>query len=178
MLTRTSISALRILTFLGLRGDGPPISPRQMAHALDESPTYLAKVSRNLVRAGILRAHRGVAGGVTLGPTPGQISLLAVVQACQGTILADFCEDAPDLAKTCAFHHAAAELHQAIVGVLARWTVADVVAKPQAHPTLRKRGNCWLEPCQTASGATKKKRAVRQPKQQAIRAAKSARNSR
>ena len=59
MLTKTTISAIRTLTYLGLHaGDKVPLSPRYLAEELGESPTYLAKVVRHLVKVGILRASR------------------------------------------------------------------------------------------------------------------------
>jgi Rrf2 family protein len=147
MLTKTSISAIRALTYLGVCDAQEPVSPRSIAEELGESPTYLAKVMRHLVKSGILRAHRGVAGGVTFGRQTEQISLLSIVQACQGTILGDFCEEADDLAKTCAFHQAGAELHQAIVGVLSRWNLAQLIEKPHPSPDLANKDiRCWLQP--------------------------------
>lgn len=144
MLTKTSLSAIRVLTYLGLHGDGQPLSPRYLAEQLGESPTYLAKVVGRLVRVRMLRAHRGVAGGVVLAQSPADITLLAIVEACQGTILADFCEDAGRRSQTCGFHQAAAELHDAIVNVLAHWTLADFVKKPHPSKSLAKRVQCCL----------------------------------
>lgn len=146
MFTKTSVSAIRTLTYLGLHDTGEPVSPRRVAEQLGESPTYLAKVTRHLVRAGILRAHRGVGGGVTLARPPEQITMLTIVEACQGAILGSFCEEAEDLSKTCAFHQAAAELHRAIVEVLSRWTLAELLLKPRPSPELAKHVRCWLEP--------------------------------
>lgn len=146
MLTKTSLSAIRVLTYLGLHADEEPRSPRYLAEQLGESPTYLAKVVRRLVRIRILRAHRGVAGGVVLAKAPADISLLTIVEACQGAILADFCEDATRLSQTCGFHQAAAELHDAVIGILERWTLADFVKKPCPSRALQKRVLCCLEP--------------------------------
>jgi Rrf2 family protein len=147
MLTKTSLSAVRALTFLGLNQREQPWSPRLMAEHLGESPTYLAKVVRHLVRMGILKAHRGVAGGVSLNRSPSEISLLSVVEACQGAILGDFCSDATDLSKTCAFHQAGFELHRAIVDVLSRWTLADFLGRPSPAPSIANQVQCWLAPC-------------------------------
>ena len=96
MLTKTTISAIRALVHLGLHGGGNPVSPRRMAEQLGESPTYLAKVMRLLVRTGILRAHYGAAGGVVLNHDPESITLLAITEACQGTLLANLCLETDD----------------------------------------------------------------------------------
>lgn len=153
MLTKTSLSAIRALVYLGLQRDRQPVSPRAMAHQLGESPTYLAKVVRHLARAGILQAHRGVAGGMLLNRPPEEVTLLAVVEACQGAILGDFCSAAPDLSNICALHRAGAELHEAIIGVLSRWTLADLLSQLCPSGTLRRNALCWLEPVRTATAA-------------------------
>ena len=63
MLTRTSEIAVKIMLHLVLHKSDDPVSPRVMAEKLDESPTYLAKITGILVKAGILRAQKGVTGG-------------------------------------------------------------------------------------------------------------------
>jgi Rrf2 family nitric oxide-sensitive transcriptional repressor len=130
VLTQTSLTAMRALLVLATRSDLEPTRPRQLAEVLHESPTYLAKVTGLLVKAGILRAHRGVNGGVVMQRTPAAITLRSVVEACQGAIVGDFCQATSDLGNVCAFHQAAAELHDAIVGVLERWTLLDLVKRP------------------------------------------------
>lgn len=146
MLTKTSRSAIRLLTYLGQLGVSEPLSPRTLAEQLGESPTYLAKVARHLVKAGILQTQRGVTGGMVLNRKPQTITMLAIIEACQGTILGDFCDDAPDLTATCAFHQACVELHDAVVGVLSRWTLAQFIQKPRPIGMPNKRLLCWLEP--------------------------------
>ena len=130
MLTKTTITALRTLVHIGLSPAGELLSIRHIAEHLGESPTYLAKVARQLVRAGLLKAHRGVAGGIELNRPARAITLRAIVEACQGAILADFCQETRTLKGTCAFHVAAAELHQATVEVLSRWTLDQFVERP------------------------------------------------
>ena len=128
MLGKTSISAIRALLLLAGQNVKEPWSPRRIAEALGESPTYMAKVVRHLVKVGILDAERGVKGGVLLFEDPAKIRLLDVVEACQGKIGADYCRSVPEGTLTCSFHKAAHELHQAITGVLAKWTIADLLA--------------------------------------------------
>lgn len=144
MFTKTSISAIRALSYLGANGTGQPISPRRMAEELRESPTYLAKVVRHLVKAGILRAHRGVAGGVTFNQPPKELTLLAIVKACERTILENSCQVAEDHSEPCAVQQAGAELHEALVGILSRWTLVDFLRKP--CPSDMDSGICLPQP--------------------------------
>ena len=149
MLTKTTLSAIRALIYLGVHGGGTPVSPRRLAEELYESPTYMAKVMRQLVKAAILRAQKGSAGGVVLLREPAAISMLSIVEACQGTILGNFCSEAENLAETCGFHQAAAELHQAIVGVMKHWTLADFLAKPAPSASCAAHVQCWFLPLDT-----------------------------
>jgi len=130
MLGKTSILAIRTLLLLGEQEPGECWSPRRLAESLGESPTYLAKVVRHLVKAGILEAEKGVKGGVRLRQRPEEISLLSVVEACRGTIVGDFCRSNRPAWSFCSFHQAALELHNAITGVLVRWTIADLMETP------------------------------------------------
>lgn len=133
MLGKTSISAIRALLFLAQQSDNGWWSPRRLAAELGESPTYLAKVLRHLVRAGILDVARGVHGGVQLMRRPREIALLDVVEACQGTIVGDYCRSGGPESDVCGFHRAALELHTAIERVLSRWTLELLLEKPETR---------------------------------------------
>lgn len=144
MLTKTSLLAIRALLWLAQHGRDVSLSPRPIAEALAASPTYLAKVLRLLVKAGILRAEKGVKGGVRLNRSPDRIPLLAVVEACQGALLGDYCEPGCDVSDVCGFHQAAEELHQAVTGVLSRWTLAQLVERPRPARALRPGLRCVM----------------------------------
>jgi len=144
MLTETSVAAIRVLVHLALSPKDVPVSARQFATDLGLSPSYLAKIIHLLTRAGLLSAHRGVHGGVTLVGKAKEITLLEVVEVCQSPILADFCEAEARLSQVCAFHRAMAELHSALTKVLKHWTVADLAAKPVPSAALAKKGTCRM----------------------------------
>jgi len=116
----------------------------------------MAKVVRQLVKAGILRAEKGSKGGVRLVQPPAQVTLLAIVEACQGTIVGDYCRTDCDLAKTCAYHQAALNLHQAIVRVLSKWSLADLIQAP--YPRARTLGAL---PCVLTTGTQRRSDAAR-----------------
>jgi Rrf2 family protein len=150
MLSKTSLLAIRILLQLGAKRGSEPVPPRRLAEELGESPTYLAKVAGHLVRAGIVQAHRGAMGGMVLNRDPRSISLLSIVEACQGAILADFCQPVTQMGDVCAYHKAAVELHRAIVGVLSRWSLAQLLARPAPTGVLAGQLRCYM----LSSGAT------------------------
>lgn len=154
MLSRTSLSALRALIHLVAEGGGVPVPPKRIAVLLGESPTYLAKVAALLVRAGILQARRGASGGVTLRRPAEKIRLLDIVEACQGTLVGGFCQEVDDLSNACAFHRAGVELHEAIVGVLSRWSLEDLAASPRPSTARRSKIPCWIEPPASAPRAS------------------------
>ena len=158
MLTQTSELGIQALLHLVLSGIDKPMSPRRIAEAIGSSPTYMSKVTGLLVRAGILRSHKGFKGGVTLTEDPAQLTLMAIVEACQGKVLGDFCQPTSDLSMVCAYHKAMAELHDVIIGVLSRWTLADLAAKPQPDPELAPHVNCKLHLAVHAKKARKSKR--------------------
>lgn len=132
MLTQTSEMAIRALIYLGRQAEDQPVTPRRIAEATGSSPTYLVKTLRLLVKAGILRSQRGAHGGVILLRDTASITLLEIVEACQGLIVGNYCRSlSPEQnAGACAFHRAMQDVYDATVGALSRWTLADLIGRP------------------------------------------------
>jgi Rrf2 family protein len=146
MLTKTTLSAIRALVHIATRESAMVLSPRILAGHLNESPTYLAKITRLLVKAGLLRAERGAKGGVRLALPPSQITLLSVVEACQGVIAGDYCQAGCPPESTCVFHEAALELEGKIVEVLSRWNIAQLADRPSTPGKRRGMASCVMAP--------------------------------
>lgn len=66
--------------------DGEVIKARELAAAFRASDAHMSKVCQRLTRAGLLRARRGVAGGVLLARGAGRIRLLEIYQAIEGPV--------------------------------------------------------------------------------------------
>ena len=149
MLNQTAELGIQIAVYLALDGGGAPVPPAHMAETLGASPTYLSKVAGLLVKAGILRAVKGMHGGMTLADPPAKINLLDLIEACQGKFLADYCEKNDYLDKVCGYHLAMHNLYEAVKGALGNTTLADILANPAPHPSLEKKVSCKMAWCRT-----------------------------
>jgi DNA-binding IscR family transcriptional regulator len=91
----------------------------------------MAKITGLLVKANILRSQRGATGGVLLARDPQSISLLSIVEACQGLLIGNYCEDISDHPDpVCAFHEAMKEAHTSLINVLSKWTLENLRSRP------------------------------------------------
>ena len=80
MISQTAEYALRAIVYLGNHA-GEPCTTAQLATETEAPPSYLAKVMKGLVRAGMVGSQRGLHGGFTLTQDPNDISILDVVNS-------------------------------------------------------------------------------------------------
>ena len=130
MLNRTTEMAIRALLVMGLEQSSEPVKPKVLAERLECSPSYLSKTLALLTRAGILQSLRGARGGVLLRKETTEITLQNIVEACQGVLVGTYCRQVDDSVTTCGYHSAMSEIYEATLAVLARWTLADMMAVP------------------------------------------------
>lgn len=144
MLTKTTINAIQALMYIAQHPGEGPVPPLEIAKRLKASPTYLGKIHTQLAKANLLRTHRGAHGGVTLGRPPAEITLLDVVEACQGKVLGDYCAPHDNLNEVCAFHEAMYRLQEATLSVLSAWTLEMLLARPGPAKRLMDKVNCFM----------------------------------
>ena len=144
MLNRTSELAIRLMLFLALKGNGKPLSPKIIAESLGCSASYLAKTAGLLVRAGLLRSLRGTNGGVFLSRSPHRITLLEIVEACQGLMPSGFCDGEVAGHEVCAFHRAMLQLHERTLEILSSWTLARILECPVSPADSPERQRCRM----------------------------------
>ncbi len=82
MFSQTVEYALRAVVFLA---DQSPkaCTTDQISEATQVPKPYLSKVLQNLGRSDIVRSQRGIGGGITLVKTPGELTILEVVDAVE-----------------------------------------------------------------------------------------------
>ncbi|MDI5982270.1 RrF2 family transcriptional regulator [Amycolatopsis magusensis] len=140
---------LHCATTLAQLEPGTSASTAQLAQYFDLPAPYLAKQLQALVRAGVLTATTGPRGGFRLARQAGQISLLQIVEAIDGTSAPYECREirqqgrgalpAEDCRDTCILAVKMAEAHQAWRESLAGVTLADILAGIPATAPARTR---------------------------------------
>jgi Rrf2 family nitric oxide-sensitive transcriptional repressor len=122
--------SLRVLLYLGLK-------PRRMATITDIAQSYgisrnhLVKVVHNLATQGFIHSTRGRGGGITLARPAAQINIGDVVRHTEVSFDLVECFDPQrntcPIAAACILKSALYEAQRAFMGVLDRYTLADVL---------------------------------------------------
>ena len=90
-ITRQTEYAIRGLQELARRNGDAPIQLKSIARNCDVSEAFLAKIFQMLSQQHIVKSHRGVKGGFSLGRGPEEISLRDIVEVCEGGIALNHC---------------------------------------------------------------------------------------
>jgi Rrf2 family protein len=129
-ITRQTEYAIRGLQELARRRSDSPVQLKSIAKACDVSEAFLAKIFQMLSQEKIIKSHRGVKGGFSLGREPEEITLREVVEVCEGGIALNHClrrvnrcENADD----CVISHVWVEAQAALTRTLDRTNLRDIV---------------------------------------------------
>jgi Rrf2 family protein len=87
-ISQTVSYALQATLQLAQYPQGVPVPCSKLANQGKMPERFLLQILRSLVTRGILRSTRGVEGGYTLARDPGSVSLLEVIEAIDGELVA------------------------------------------------------------------------------------------
>ena len=87
-LSRTIMYALQATLQLAEAGPSAPVPCSRLAETGKMPERFLLQILRTLVTHGLLRSTRGVEGGYTLVRAPEDVSLLDLIEAIDGPMLA------------------------------------------------------------------------------------------
>jgi Rrf2 family protein len=137
--TGYAIKALRCLSTPNCDYRSTPV----IARCAGIPKPYLAKIINSLVRHGLVKARRGVRGGVSLARNADEITLLEIVLAVEGEQWLGDCllglDECSDVA-TCPTHTFWLRIRGEITQELAKTTLASVIDSRSRDLG----GNCWL----------------------------------
>jgi len=93
-ISRKSDYALRALVFISAQKPEKKSSISEIAEAESIPRDFLAKILKELTRAGILKSFQGVTGGYQLAKPKDTISFLDVIEAMEGPLQVNLCAGA------------------------------------------------------------------------------------
>ncbi|MEZ5788503.1 MAG: Rrf2 family transcriptional regulator [Xanthobacteraceae bacterium] len=133
-MTQFSNFAIRVLMYAGLNRDRPSAVP-EMARAYNASYDHLKKVAAELCRLGYLETVRGRTGGFRLAKQPDEIGIGEVIRRTEGAVTLVECFDEKantcPLPGVCALRTALQEALAAFFAALDRYTLADLIGRPE-----------------------------------------------
>jgi len=93
VLSRGADYAIRAMLDVASQLEDKKTVTERIARRQDVPAAFLSKVVAQLTQAGLLRTHRGAAGGVELGRASEEINLRQIIEAVQGPIVLNLCTD-------------------------------------------------------------------------------------
>ena len=132
-ITRQADYAVRAVLYLARTGNNERAATSTIAKEQKIPPSFLAKIISQLSIAGLLHTSRGAHGGVTLARAPGDITLLAVVEAIDGPIQLNECVANPGICTfeaNCPIRSVWCEAQGDLVRRLKNTNFADMLAQP------------------------------------------------
>jgi Rrf2 family protein len=148
-ISRQTDYAARLVLHLATLEAGTKVSIAEISSLRLLPVAFVRRLTGSLVRAGILRTFRGTGGGIRLGRSASEISLLDVVSAVEGKFVLNQCLDGKHpcpLAHGCpvqgAWDAATRALEAHLAGVrfdaLARHSETHLAAHLARHAAVRK----------------------------------------
>jgi Rrf2 family protein len=129
---------IRTVLYLALADEGRWVPSDEICRTQEISPAYLAKITRPLLKHGILDAVRGVGGGLRLGRPPDTISMLEVIEILQGPLLFNECLIEPGTCprdNRCPVHPVWKQIRDGTERILAMWTFSDLARQARLQDT-------------------------------------------
>lgn len=124
--------ALRVVLYLSKLGYGEKVEARVISENENIPLRFLLKLLRKLTQAYVIKSYRGVNGGYALNKLPEDITLREVVEAIDGPIYVNRCQEDPtscNLNRTdkCEVHRALGKVQSKIISELEGITFRDLV---------------------------------------------------
>lgn len=122
--------AVRGVMVLSERYGQGPVTLDVICASRELPKQYLTKIFASLVKAGLVTPIRGKHGGYTLMRKPAEITVLEVVEAVEGPIILNFCQQSPPQCDrtNCRIRPVWADLQKTIRQKLGSLSLADCLA--------------------------------------------------
>jgi len=135
-LTNAADYAVRSMLYIASLPEGRVVLRSEVAETQKIPSSFMAKILRGLVRAGLLRSSRGVHGGFALARPASEINLLDVVEAIEGPVALTQCIPDPDACEhsaNCPANAVWVRVQEKIGEVLQAATLEELVSVPRRN---------------------------------------------
>jgi Rrf2 family protein len=133
-LTAAADYAIRAMIHIACVPEGQPAMGNEVARMQGIPSSFMAKILRRLVRAGLLRSSRGAHGGFFLARLATEVNLLDVVEAIEGPLTLTTCSTEPDgcqWAPDCPASSVWYQVQQQMADVLRTASLESMVSAPR-----------------------------------------------
>ena len=138
--TRKMDYGLRILLTLGCRPNDR-LTSEELAETIEVPRQFTLKIAQSLTKAGIIKAQRGVGGGIQLAQDPERITLRDIFNATDTPRALNDClidSTACDRSQFCAPHQALQEIQTLLDQHLKRVTLGELIRNQKMLDLKRK----------------------------------------
>ena len=135
-LTSAADYAIRSMLYISSLPEGRVVLRSEVAEMQKIPSSFMAKILRALVRAGLLRSSRGVHGGFSLARPASEINLLDVVEAIEGPVALTPCLPNPEACEhsgNCPAHAVWCTVQEHIMSLLRQATLEVLVSAPRVN---------------------------------------------
>jgi Rrf2 family protein len=139
IITRATEYSIRAVLHLASRYPAEVVSKQEVCDAEGVTPAFLTKILQPLIRNGLVRSKRGVAGGFALARNPDQLTLLDVMQAVDEPLTLNLClleGHQCERECTCPVHGMWAKARERIEEVFSSKSLSQLVAERARHEPL------------------------------------------
>ncbi len=131
-ITRQADYAVRAVLHVARLPNGTRAPTSTIAQEQGIPLPFLAKIISQLAVAGIVDAMRGASGGVRLARSPGDITMLDVIQVIDGPVALNRCvvgADSCPYSPSCPMHEVWCDVQAELVQRLSKTTFAELAAR-------------------------------------------------
>jgi Rrf2 family protein len=132
--------ALRALSYLAAQSPGRIVSRTEIETKQDIPSSYLAKIMKDLVTAGLVLSHPGCQGGFTLAKPAQAINVREVYESVEGPLVLMQCLDKG--VHFCRYDAVCPQIsvwdraQSLVAGYLAKVSIGDIADRPGLKPRL------------------------------------------
>ena len=140
IITRATEYSIRAVLHLAAKHASPVVTKQEICAEEGITPAFLTKILQPLIRQGIVRSKRGVAGGFALARPPEQLTLLDVMRAAEEPMALNLClieKDCCERTCSCPVHTLWAQARGALEEIFSKRSVADLARERELRSAKR-----------------------------------------